>query len=124
MNSYFYSDTSTIVPSSLEQTIYGSYATTLSPNVQLSTIATKAAASSSASIIISNATNAVNLLNLTANIFNTEYDSNKSTLLDEDYEDCDPRNPLFNCTVEQYLVFARGPKTQQLWMALSVSIIT
>ncbi|XP_055676900.1 neuropeptides capa receptor [Lutzomyia longipalpis] len=36
---------------------------------------------------------------------------------------CDPGNPYFNCTVEEFLQHVRGPKTLPLLMALMVTIL-
>lgn len=59
-----------------------------------------------------------------SSIFDNDVDSMSSTFSSiEQYHPCDPNpfNHEFNCTMEMFLVFFRGPQTLPLPIVLSVS---
>lgn len=122
MHGDFYSDATTVISTSLEHVIYGNNTT---PSLTSSAIATTSAAaflSNFSSTFITNATNTA-VYNLSAtflNGFETEKNINLSAE-EELYWRCSAPAPQFNCTVEEFLISHRGPKTQPLSTALSVS---
>lgn len=60
------------------------------------------------------------IYNITSAILNGSYDANFSSV--GQTMQCDPRLESFNCTVEAFLVYMRGPQMLPLPTALSVSL--
>lgn len=56
------------------------------------------------------------IFNITSAILNESYDANYSSV-----EQCNSGLPNFNCSMEAFLVYMRGPQMLPLLTALSVS---
>lgn len=61
-----------------------------------------------------------NIYNITSAIINGSFDVNSSSIGQATMQ-CDPRLENFNCSIEAFLVYMRGPQMLPLPTALSVS---
>jgi hypothetical protein len=93
------------------------------------TTTTSAALSTSSWINISNATTqTLSTLSTvdfnTTQLWNVSGGSDNNGIIDDESDSCDPTNPKFNCTIDDYLNYYLGAKQMPLETAIWVSTMT